>query len=653
LIAKLNLPINDPPYVNRMRIPYLRKNTGTDERAHAIAAAVEARREQIGVRVGLCFIIALIFQSLTGFIPAAIWAATYTLLQLVERLLFRDVDEETRLSPGQWIVAPFMMLLGNIIFASFGILEAINAGVWGLLCAALLWSGAILNGAMVSGESKLAFAASIAPPILAFHLAPVFVIENGGTLQVGLAIIAAGVLNGAAAIAIWGASRRLLSATARARETARLALIDPETGLPNRSDLQRKMGTLKEAKGAGTVAVAAIGLDRFESLCSAIGQAPTVDLVRHVASRLAAVHPGMEIARLSTNILGTVWVARDADDARQAMLRLHKAMVAPIMAGETLIDVGVSIGVSDATDIHAPDISIVDRAIIAIEQGRRNRQPVASFDAGLCGNPASNLSLMSEMMRALECGALDLHYQPKHDLRTGTITGVEALVRWSHPQRGQLLPDAFLPMAEETGRIASLTEWVLERAVEDQRRLLERGHCLSVSVNLSGCLIDDEDFTGTVLRIAGDAVGKIILEVTETAIIGNPQVARQTLEALRRAGIGISIDDYGSGFSSLSYLKTIPADELKVDKAFVLGLADDRTDQILVCSVIDLAHNLGLQVVAEGVETEGAMELLVSMGCDLAQGHLIAWPMPLVELENFLRRPSFTTIQRLSRCEAG
>jgi predicted signal transduction protein with EAL and GGDEF domain len=498
-----------PPYLVCMRIAYLRKNAGTDERAYAIAAAVKARREQIGMRVGLCFIIALIFQSLTGFIPAAIWAATYTLLQLAERSLFRNVDEETGLSLGQRIAAPFMMLLGNIIFASFGILEAINAGVWGLLCAALLWSGAILNGAMVSGESKLAFAASIAPPSLAFHLAPVFVIANGGTLQIGLAIIAAGVLNGAAAIAVWGASRRLLSATARARETARLALIDPETGLPNRYDLQRKMAALKKAEGGGIVAVAAIGLDRFESLCSTIGHALTIDLVRDVASRLAAVHPRMEIARLSTNVLGTVWVARDAEDARQAMLKLHRTMAAPVIAGETLIDVSVSIGVSDANDIHhAPDISVVDRAIVAIEQGRRNRQPVAWFDGDLCGNPASNLSLMSEMMRALECGALDLHYQPKRHLRTGTITGVEALVRWSHPQRGQLLPDAFLPMAEETGRIASLTEWVLERAVEDQRRLLERGHSLSVSVNLSGRLIDDEDFTRTVLRIAGDAVGK-------------------------------------------------------------------------------------------------------------------------------------------------
>jgi GGDEF domain-containing protein len=240
---------------------------------------------------------------------------------------------------------------------------------------------------MVSGESKLAFAASMAPAILAFHLAPVFVIENGGTLQVGLAIIAAGVLNGAAAIAVWGASRRLLSATARAREAACLALIDPETGLPNRYDLQRKMATLREAKGGGTVAVAAIGLDRFESLCSAIGHAPTVDLVRDLANRLAAVHPGMEIARLSTNVLGTVWVAHDAENARQAMLGLHKAIGGARHGGRD----SVTIGVSDATDVHhAPDISIVDRAIIAIEQGAEtaNRLPV-SMPISVATRPAT------------------------------------------------------------------------------------------------------------------------------------------------------------------------------------------------------------------------------------------------------------------------
>ena len=258
-------------------------------------------------------------------------------------------------------------------------------------------------------------------------------------------------------------------------------------------------------------------------------------------------------------------------------------MKEPIKLGETPIDVSVTIGLNEATNA-APtlDIEIVDRAIVSIEQARRNRRPVACFDAVLLGDPASELTLMSEMQHALDSDAMSLHYQPILDLRTNSIIGVEALVRWRHPQRGPLAPDVFLPMAEETGRIAALTEWVLTRAVDDQRRLLKLGHTLSFSVNLSGCLVDNADFAKTILTIAGDAVGRIILEVTETAIIGNPEVAHQTLRSFKAAGLGISIDDYGSGLSSLSYLKNIPADELKVDKVFVLNLATDHTDEMLV-----------------------------------------------------------------------
>jgi diguanylate cyclase len=207
-------------------------------------------------------------------------------------------------------------------------------------------------------------------------------------------------------------------------------------------------------------------------------------------------------------------------------------------------------------------------------------------------------------------------------------------------------------LAEETGRIAALTEWVLKRAVDDQRRLLELGHALSFSVNLSGCLVDNEDFAQTILKIAGHAVGKIILEVTETAIIGNPEVAHQTLRGFKSAGLEISIDDYGSGLSSLSYLKNIPADELKIDKIFVLNLARDRTDEMLVHAAIDLAHSLGLKVVAEGIETEGALALLASMGCDLGQGYFIARPMPLADLESLLRR-HIESAQRLVKPEVG
>jgi EAL domain-containing protein (putative c-di-GMP-specific phosphodiesterase class I) len=373
----------------------------------------------------------------------------------------------------------------------------------------------------------------------------------------------------------------------------------------------------------------------------------SVDLVRAVAARLAAACPNVEIARLSTNMLGAVWFARGAEDSHQTIMMLHHAMARPITLGGTPIDVDVTIGSCEAAaSDSAHESGIVDRAIMAIGQAREKRQSVARFDGDLCGDPRASLSLMSDMLLALDRDTMGLHYQPKQDLRNGAIVGVEALVRWRHPQRGPLAPDAFLPMAEETGRVAALTEWVLKRSIADQRRLADLGHRLSFAVNLSGRLLDDPDFASTILAIVGDAVGDIILEVTETAIIGNPQVARETLEAFRAAGISISIDDYGSGLSSLGYLKSIPADELKIDRMFVVDLAEDRTDELLVRSAIDLAHSLGLQVVAEGVETEPALKLLAAMGCDLAQGYLLARPMPFHELEALLRQHAIAATQR-------
>jgi EAL domain-containing protein (putative c-di-GMP-specific phosphodiesterase class I) len=193
-------------------------------------------------------------------------------------------------------------------------------------------------------------------------------------------------------------------------------------------------------------------------------------------------------------------------------------------------------------------------------------------------------------------------------------------------------------MAEETGHIAELTEWVLRRAVEDQRTLCAAGHHLSMSVNWSGLVINDNAIIDMALKLAREAAGEICFEITETAVIGNPERARQTLKRLRDAGIKIAIDDYGSGLSSLAYLKNIPADELKIDKAFVMNMANDPIDAVLVRSAISLAHSLGLRSVAEGVESKGTLDLLYAMGCDLAQGYGIALPMPLGELLKHLGR---------------
>jgi EAL domain-containing protein (putative c-di-GMP-specific phosphodiesterase class I) len=244
---------------------------------------------------------------------------------------------------------------------------------------------------------------------------------------------------------------------------------------------------------------------------------------------------------------------------------------------------------------------------------------------------------MSEMMLAIEADGLAVAYQPKFDFRSRAVTSVEALVRWPNHRSGPLGPDIFVPMAEETGHIQALTEWVLVRALADQAVLRLAGHDISMSVNLSGRLLHEQDFADKVLAIIGGAADRFCLEVTETAAMENPELAMRSLDRYRAAGVSVAIDDYGSGLSSLAYLKNLPATELKIDKAFVINIADSQRDSMLVRSTIDLGHSLGMQVTAEGVETATALSLLALMGCDAAQGYFIGRPMPLGGLFEFLK----------------
>ena len=216
------------------------------------------------------------------------------------------------------------------------------------------------------------------------------------------------------------------------------------------------------------------------------------------------------------------------------------------------------------------------------------------------------------------------------------MNGVEGLVRWRHPTRGLLRPDLFIPMAEETGHIRTLTDWVLKQAIADQIKMSRAGHEMEMSVNISGRLLGDRDFADFVDRTVGGARGKLCFEITETAVIENPDMALEILDRFRAAGISISIDDFGSGLSSLAYLKQIKGHELKIDKSLITDLTESQRDALIVRSTIDLAHSLGLKVTAEGVETANAFQLLAAMGCDSIQGYLIAKPMPFNELLGFL-----------------
>ena len=243
---------------------------------------------------------------------------------------------------------------------------------------------------------------------------------------------------------------------------------------------------------------------------------------------------------------------------------------------------------------------------------------------------------MSRMLAATRNGEMVMQYQPKLHLPTGSYLAAEALCRWTDGEHGTMSPDTFIPLAEETGHIRDFTKWALEQVVRDQHALRAAGHDITLAVNISGSLISDTDFAELALRIALQAPGRISFEVTETAAMQNAERALANLEKWAAAGIKLAIDDYGTGLSSLAYLKTLPSHELKLDRAFVTHMASSQRDRMLVKSTSDLAHGLGLEMTAEGVETLEALALLKLIGCDWAQGYVLSKAVPLAELSEFL-----------------
>ncbi len=411
----------------------------------------------------------------------------------------------------------------------------------------------------------------------------------------------------------------------RERRITRMALTDQETGLPNRRAFEAAMAA---SEGRS---VAVIGIDRYQELRNALGYRLAADVTREIGARLSAVWPEAGIARLSNERLGFVLDTLRSEAATELVLA---ALEEPLVLDGATVDVELTAGLAP---IHSDEpIPAIERASIALDQARASGRKVAPFDAEAYGDPGSKLSLMSEMLTALHDGSMALHYQPKYSLMERRMTGAEALVRWRHPVRGTVPPDLFVELAEETGHIRELTRFTLQRIIADQMLLRAAGHDLRLSLNLSGRLVGDRAFVDEMVAQVREAGAKLCFEITETAVIGNKDAALVNIDVMRASGIAISIDDYGSGLSSLAYLKQLPADELKIDKAFILSLAESTRDALLVKSTIDLAHSLGLKVVAEGVETEKAMALLSTMGCDLAQGWHIAKALPLDKLVEFL-----------------
>lgn len=429
----------------------------------------------------------------------------------------------------------------------------------------------------------------------------------------------------------------------REQEVLRLAYEDALTGLPNRARLVERIEVaLRHAAQRGRIAaVMLLDLDRFKGINDTLGHAAGDEVLRRVAERLRGVlRDGGTVARLGGDEFAIVLTAADVDEVRAVARAIVNALRAPIEFEGQPIDVAASIGIAVYPDDGIDAGTLMRRADIVMYVAKRSTGSFAFYDARYEVAQRQHLSLLGELRRAVESAELRAYYQPKIELASGRVGGVEALVRWRHPTRGLVPPDEFMPYAEQTGFIRVITRWMLAVTLRQCGRWAADGMPLQVAVNISARDLMSRDLP----QLVNDLLHNhrvppelVCLEITESSFMEDPEHALATLRALHGLGVRLAIDDFGTGFSSLAYLKRLPVDELKIDRAFVMGMADDRDDRMIVRSTIELAHNLGLKVVAEGVETDACLDELRALGCDLAQGYLISGPLRRSKLEAWLR----------------
>jgi predicted signal transduction protein with EAL and GGDEF domain len=421
------------------------------------------------------------------------------------------------------------------------------------------------------------------------------------------------------------------AAEAAQRRIAHLGLHDSETDLPNVAGLRQELARTIDERNADQLFVAALGIDRFTAIRDAIGSTQAAQLLARTAQLIGERLPDAHVARLAADTIGVGFAAQGADRANARIADAMSALSKPVAIGGNLVDVRVSVGLA-AFPEHADDVAaLIERALIAHDQARARQHRSCLFDAEAERIAASGLTLLSELRASLDTGAVFLAHQPKLNLRSGHIDEVECLIRWTHPERGLIAPDDFMPLVEETGFMDALTDWVLGRALDDAEALRGRGIDLGIAINLSARSLSEAGLAKRLLAIVTrrDAEpGKVTFEITETAIMSERDTALVNITSLRAAGFKIAIDDYGTGLSSLSYLREIAADSLKIDRTFVTHIGESGRDAELVRSTIELGHRLGLEVVAEGIETRETLDLLALLGCDQAQGYLIGPPLP-------------------------
>ncbi len=445
---------------------------------------------------------------------------------------------------------------------------------------------------------------------------------NIATLVVGLGLMLVG------AIALVRSHRRL---RAERDTNLHLAFHDDLTGLPNRALFQdRTEQALLAARRSGLqVAVMFIDLNRFKDVNDTLGHHYGDLLLVQVAQRFTDTLRAQDtVARLGGDEFAVLLGDTSQDEADATAVRLTEALQHPFDVKDIALDVEASIGIALA-GAEGNVETILRHADVAMYEAKTGHVPSAVYELTRDDNTIALLALLGDLRRGITRGELVLFYQPKIDAITGALCSAEALVRWQHPTRGMLAPDAFIPVAENTGVIHALTAEVVHRALVQIRAWLDQGFAIPVAVNISARSLQDVDFPAEVRRQL-DEIGipgeLLSMEITESAVMTDPNRALSVLRALDAMGIKLSIDDFGTGYSSMSYLKQLPVSELKIDRTFVMGLTTEDNSVVLVKSAIDLGHNLGLRVVAEGVEDAETQAMLTSLGCDELQGYFISRP---------------------------
>jgi diguanylate cyclase (GGDEF)-like protein len=414
---------------------------------------------------------------------------------------------------------------------------------------------------------------------------------------------------------------------------------DSLTGLPNRLLFERRLAALLRDGARGAVLL--FDLDRFKDVNDTLGHAAGDALLQDVGRRLTAALPDAEcIARLGGDEFTVLLREADGDVAERAAQAARTALLHPLEVYSVPVTADASIGIALVPDHGTTGDDLLRHADVAMYAAKEGRGAVEVYHRDIDHNDKTRLSMVADLREAITTGQLQVHYQPKISLTgQGPACSLEALARWSHPARGNVPPDVFIPVAEQTGVIGMLTDYVLTASLQQCRMWLDAGLDMAVAVNISPRVLRDDSFSERLAAMLARhrvPASRLTLEITESAVMADVAHTIEVLWQLRRQGVRLAIDDLGVGHSSLAYLKRLPVHEVKIDKSFVLTMTDDEYDDAIVCAVVGLAHQLGMSVVAEGVETELARDRLAEIGCDVAQGYWYSRPMPAGDVPDWV-----------------